>query len=81
LLATTTFTNETASGWQQANFTTPVPINSSTIYVASTTPTPDTEPQVTFSYHGTIRLCTRLSGGSGEWRLRLRWEQQFQPNL
>ncbi len=35
LLATTTFTNETASGWQQANFTTPVPINSSTIYVAS----------------------------------------------
>ena len=35
LLATTTFASETASGWQQANFTTPVPINSFTIYVAS----------------------------------------------
>ena len=34
-LATATFANETASGWQQANFATPVPINSFTIYVAS----------------------------------------------
>ena len=35
LLATTTFTSETASGWQQANFTTPVTISANTIYVAS----------------------------------------------
>ena len=35
LLATATFTGETASGWQQANFATPVSINSSAIYVAS----------------------------------------------
>ena len=35
LLASATFTGETASGWQQANFATPVPINSFTIYVAS----------------------------------------------
>ena len=35
LLASAPFTSETASGWQQANFATPVPINSFTIYVAS----------------------------------------------
>ena len=30
-----TFTNETASGWQQVNFATPVAINANTTYVAS----------------------------------------------
>jgi hypothetical protein len=35
LLATATFTNETASGWQQVNFSAPVAINADTIYVAS----------------------------------------------
>ena len=34
-LATVTFTNETATGWQQANFSTPVPITAGTVYVAS----------------------------------------------
>ncbi|MBD2437408.1 DUF4082 domain-containing protein [Nostoc sp. FACHB-110] len=34
-LATATFSNETASGWQQVNFTTPVAITPNTIYVAS----------------------------------------------
>ena len=34
-LATGTFTNETASGWQQVNFTTPVSITAGTVYVAS----------------------------------------------
>ncbi len=34
-LATATFTNETASGWQQVNFATPVPITANTTYVAS----------------------------------------------
>ena len=34
-LATVTFTNETASGWQQALFSTPVPITAGTTYVAS----------------------------------------------
>ena len=34
-LATATFTNETASGWQQVNFSTPVPITANTVYVAS----------------------------------------------
>ena len=35
LLATVTFTNETASGWQEALFATPVAIASDTVYVAS----------------------------------------------
>ena len=35
LLAKATFSNETASGWQQALFTTPVVIVSNTVYVAS----------------------------------------------
>jgi hypothetical protein len=34
-LATATFTNETASGWQQVNFVTPVAITANTVYVAS----------------------------------------------
>jgi hypothetical protein len=35
LLATATFTNESASGWQQVNFSTPVAISANTVYVAS----------------------------------------------
>ncbi|MEV1169984.1 DUF4082 domain-containing protein [Nonomuraea sp. NPDC049784] len=35
LLATATFTGETASGWQQVNFSTPVPVTPGTTYVAS----------------------------------------------
>ena len=34
-LATATFSGETASGWQQVNFTTPVAITANTVYVAS----------------------------------------------
>src|SRR5207249_5564262 len=35
LLASATFTNETASGWQQVNFANPVLINANTRYIAS----------------------------------------------
>jgi hypothetical protein len=35
LMATATFTNETASGWQQVGFASPVSINANTTYVAS----------------------------------------------
>jgi len=35
LLATATFTNETASGWQQVNFATPVAISAGVTYTAS----------------------------------------------
>jgi hypothetical protein len=35
LLASATFTNETATGWQQVNFAGPVPITANTTYVAS----------------------------------------------
>ncbi len=35
LLAQATFTNETASGWQQVNFSSPVAITANTVYVVS----------------------------------------------
>jgi hypothetical protein len=35
ILATATFTGETASGWQQVDFASPVAINSNTVYVAA----------------------------------------------
>jgi hypothetical protein len=35
LLASATFTSETASGWQQVNFSTPVSIQANTTYIAS----------------------------------------------
>ncbi len=35
LIATATSTSETASGWQQVNFSSPVPITANTVYVAS----------------------------------------------
>jgi hypothetical protein len=35
LLATATFTNETASGWQQVNLTTPVKVTAGTTYIVS----------------------------------------------
>ena len=35
LLATATFTGESATGWQQVNFATPVAITANTVYVAS----------------------------------------------
>ena len=35
LLATATFTNESASGWQQVDFSSPVPVTANTVYVAS----------------------------------------------
>ena len=35
LLGTATFTNETASGWQQVNFSSPIAISAGTTYVAS----------------------------------------------
>jgi hypothetical protein len=35
LLATATFTNETATGWQQVNFASPIAISANTTYIAS----------------------------------------------
>ncbi|NUW42408.1 DUF4082 domain-containing protein [Nonomuraea rhodomycinica] len=34
-LASVTFSGESASGWQEADFSTPVPINAGTVYIAS----------------------------------------------
>ena len=48
LLGSVTFTNETASGWQQVNFANPVPITANTVYVAG--------------YHATVGHYSRDTG-------------------
>ena len=35
LLGQATFTNESAAGWEQANFTSPIPVSANTTYIAS----------------------------------------------
>ena len=75
LLATATFTGETASGWQQVSFATPVQVTANTVYVASyfapTVATPVTNnyfansgvtnPPITLLQNG-------VSGGNGVYR-------------
>ena len=68
LLATATFTNETASGWQQILFSTPVAIAANTTYIVS--------------YHHDLvvhrlhrrrtfqQRHQRAADGVGKWRLR-----------
>ncbi|GHH64183.1 hypothetical protein GCM10017673_06400 [Streptosporangium violaceochromogenes] len=71
LLATATFTNETASGWQQVAFSTPVTINPDTTYIASYhTPSghySTTKPYFTSSYtNGPLTaLSSGQAGGNG----------------
>jgi hypothetical protein len=71
LLGTVTFTSETASGWQQANFTTKIPITANTTYVVSYhTDTGNyalTEPGLTASVNtGPLHVLANASaGGNG----------------
>ena len=69
LLASATFTGETATGWQQVNFSTPVAITANTVYVASYfSPTGDFA--VDRSYFATAGvsnppLSAPMDGGTG----------------
>ncbi|MGZ6005649.1 MAG: N,N-dimethylformamidase beta subunit family domain-containing protein, partial [Candidatus Saccharimonadales bacterium] len=56
-LADVTFTNETASGWQQANFATPVAIAANTVYVASYL-APQGSYEYTYDYFATKGVNT-----------------------
>ncbi len=72
LLATATFTNETGSGWQQVNFSSPVSITPNTVYVASYF-APNGHYSFTANYFATSgmdnaplhALSTGASGGNG----------------
>ncbi|GAA3798975.1 hypothetical protein GCM10022226_17950 [Sphaerisporangium flaviroseum] len=71
LLASATFTNETASGWQQVTFANPVPISAGTTYVASYY-APNGRYSVTRPYFGTqyvndplTALASGADGGNG----------------
>ncbi len=72
-LGTVTFTNETASGWQQATFPTPIAVTANTTYVASYfTPS---RYSVSSNYFGTATtrgpltaLANGTDGGNGLYR-------------
>ena len=72
LLATATFTNETASGWQEVQFAQPVAITANTVYVASYF-CPDGHQSVDRDYFDTKgmdseplhALASGVSGGNG----------------
>ena len=74
-LANATFTNETASGWQQVNFPTPVAINANTVYVASYH-APNARYSINTNYftssgadNGPLHaLANGVSGGNGVYR-------------
>ena len=81
LLGTVTFTGETASGWQQANFTTAISITANTTYVVS---------YFAPSGHYSLNQPGLVSGvepgaaarsggrrGRGEWRLSLRFGERL----
>ncbi|ROP36525.1 uncharacterized protein DUF4082 [Saccharothrix texasensis] len=70
LLASTTFTGETASGWQEATFGAPVPLTAGTTYIASYHTT--TRYSATAAFFGADRVRGSLtapssasSGGNG----------------
>ena len=73
-LAQVNFTNESASGWQQATFATPVPVTAGTTYVASYfSPTRYVVSSRYFATGGTTRgpltaLQDGVSGGNGVYR-------------
>ncbi|WP_299924335.1 DUF4082 domain-containing protein [uncultured Nocardioides sp.] len=73
-LAQVSFTNESASGWQQATFATPVPVTAGTTYVASYfSPTRYVVSSRYFQNAGTTRgpltaLQDGVSGGNGVYR-------------
>ncbi len=73
-LGSVTFTNETASGWQQANFATPIAITANTTYVASYHMNAGsyavTEPGFTTAVNTPPlhALASGASGGNGVYR-------------
>jgi len=74
-LATATFTSETATGWQQVNFSTPVAISANTVYVISYHTTIGNYPY-TAAYFGSAgvdsgplhALSNSAGGGNGVYR-------------
>jgi hypothetical protein len=58
LLATATFANETATGWQQVDFATPVAVTANTVYVASYH-----APQGRFAYTGSALWYGGIDSG------------------
>ncbi|MEV4106454.1 DUF4082 domain-containing protein [Nonomuraea sp. NPDC049695] len=83
LLARATFTNETASGWQQVLFSTPVHINANTTYIASNY-VPTGHFSYTQNYFATDYLNSPLvalaSGAQGNGLYRYTTDLNKYPN-
>ena len=73
-LGTVTFTGETASGWQQATFASPIPVTANTTYIASYfTPSRYAVSSAYFANAATVRgpltaLRNGTDGGNGLYR-------------
>ena len=87
LLAAATFTNETASGWQQAELPNPVPVTKDTTYVTSYHASAGPlrlQPRASSRRASTARRCTRprdgLDGGNGVYQLRARAASRTRPS-
>ncbi|MDO3416879.1 DUF4082 domain-containing protein, partial [Hymenobacter sp. BT770] len=63
-LATATFTNETASGWQEVHFSTPVAITAGTTYIVSYTSPGDGTTGGGFAYSAGFFTNTGVTNGS-----------------
>jgi hypothetical protein len=74
LLATATFTNETASGWQQVDFSVPVPVSINTTYIASYFAPNGRYALSTFFFTSSVvnppltALADGLDGGNGVYK-------------
>ena len=85
-LASATFTNETATGWQQVTFASPVAVTANTVYVVSYH-----APNGGYSYDRNFFASAGLTVGAvvpaarrGEWRqrrVRIRHEQRVPERL
>ena len=75
LLGQVTYSNETASGWQEADFSTPVPVKPNTTYVASyyTTVGHYSTNANYFASAGYINGDHGATDGAGEQRGRSQW--------
>ncbi len=81
LLGTATFTNETASGWQQVLFSNPIAITAGTTYVASyhTNGNYSADPNYFATSHTNGFLTAPSSASSGGNRSVCVWQLQSLP--
>ena len=82
LLASATFTGESASGWQQVNFAQPVPLNPNTTYVASYfAPKGHYSQDERVLLHRSADRCTREQRGQPATACAAEYQRRHQRGL